>query len=177
MIPSIHSLSFLCIFGFFFASPAFPLSPRYQAVTGFDLNRYLGKWYEIARLPNSFEKDLVYVTATYSLRGDGKVRVLNRGYKKTKDGKHALANGKAKFKSRPDIGHLRVSFFGPFYADYIIVALDSDYKYALVASSPKYLWILSREPRLSQDVLDSLIIKSQTLGFDTDKLYYTPQEW
>jgi apolipoprotein D and lipocalin family protein len=152
-------------------------TPPYEPVSGFELNRYLGKWYEIARLPVSFEKGLVNVTATYSLRKDGKVKVVNEGFKNAKDGKHKVAKGKAKFGGSPDQGYFRVSFFWPFYADYIIVELDPGYAYAMVASSPKYLWILSREPKMDKNVLNTLIEKAGKLGFDTSKLYFTPQDW
>lgn len=155
----------------------FAAPPGYDSVSGFDLNRYLGKWYEIARLPNSFEKGLVNVIATYSLKDNGMVKVLNEGYKGTKDGKHVSVTGKAKFAAGPDKGHLRVSFFLFFYADYVIFALDPDYKWALVGSSHKYLWILSREPRMEKELLNSLVIKAKEAGFDTDRLYFTPQEW
>jgi apolipoprotein D and lipocalin family protein len=152
-------------------------SPRFTPVTGFDLKRYLGTWYEIARLPTPFEKGLVNVTATYSLRNDGKVKVLNAGYKGGKSGKRSSATGKAKFAAAPDLGHLRVSFFGPFYADYIIVELDGEgYRYAMVASSYDYLWILCRDPKLPRDVLDRLIARADELGFDTGKLYMVPQD-
>jgi apolipoprotein D and lipocalin family protein len=120
---------------------------------------------------------LVNVTATYSLRKDGAVKVVNEGYKNTKDGKHNVATGKAKFGKSPDLGYLRVSFFWPFYGDYSIVELDPDYTYAMVASSPKYLWILSREPKMDKKNLDALIEKAGKLGFETNRLYFTPQEW
>ncbi len=168
---------FLLFFLGFISGRCFAVSPGYDAVSGFDLNRYLGKWYEIARLPNRFEKGLVNVTATYSLKENGMVRVLNEGYKETKNGKHAAVTGKAKFAAGSDKGHLRVSFFWFFYADYIIFALDPDYKWALVGSSHKYLWILSREPRMEKELLNSLVIKAKEAGFDTDRLYFTPQEW
>jgi apolipoprotein D and lipocalin family protein len=175
---AIHHLFFLsCGFFFLFTGQVFSASPQYQPVSGFELNRYLGKWYEIARLPFKYEKDLVNVTATYSLRKDGKVKVVNEGYKGTKDGKHKVATGKAKFGKSTDQGYLRVSFFWIFYGDYIIVDIDENYTYALVASSPKYLWILSREPKMEKVILDSLIEKAQKLGFDTSRLYFTPQEW
>jgi apolipoprotein D and lipocalin family protein len=146
-----------------------PLIP----VKDFQLDKYLGMWYEIARMPSPFEKDLVKVTATYKLRNDGKVDVINEGYKSTKDNKKKIAHGKAKFSGAKDIGYLKVSFFGPFYADYIIVSLDSEnYQYALVASG-KYLWILSRTPQLAQPVLDSLLSKAKELGFDVQKLIYS----
>lgn len=148
--------------------------PPYASVTGFELQKYLGRWYEIARLPNRFEKDLVNVTATYTLRDDGKVRVQNEGY--MPEGKHKIAIGKAKMAGKSGEGYLRVSFFGPFYADYVIVALDKEhYQYALVASSDKYLWILSRTPQLDINVYEKLLQKARELGFDTSKLYVVPQ--
>jgi apolipoprotein D and lipocalin family protein len=177
MVSINHLLFLSCGFFFIFAVQTFSVSPKYQPVSGFELNRYLGKWYEIARLPFKYEKDLVNVTATYSLRKDGILKVVNEGYKKTKDGKHKVANGKAKFGESPDQGYLRVSFFGPFYGDYVIVELDPNYTYALVASSPKYLWILSREPKLDRGIIDTLVEKARKLGFETNRLYFTPQEW
>jgi apolipoprotein D and lipocalin family protein len=170
------SLLLTCALPVLLVGRALSAPPKLVPVSGFDLNRYLGKWYEIARLPFSFEKDLVNVTATYSLRSDGKVKVVNEGYKKTKSGKHDVAEGKAKFAKSPDKGYLRVSFFWIFYGDYIIVELDPDYKYAMVASSHKYLWILSREPKMDNAILDKLVKKAQELGFETTKLYFTPQE-
>jgi apolipoprotein D and lipocalin family protein len=153
---------------------AFPKNaPLFTPVIEFSLDRYLGTWYEIARMPVSFEKDLDHVTATYSLRKDGKVEVVNKGYKK---GTEKVARGKAKFAGSTDIGHLRVSFFGPFYADYIIIALDTNYTYAMVTSSShKYLWILSRTPKLDQKILDGLLAKAKELGFDTRKLIMVEQ--
>jgi apolipoprotein D and lipocalin family protein len=152
--------------------------PKFEPVSGFDLNRYLGKWYEIARIPTSFEKGLVNVTATYSLRQDGKVQVINEGYKETGKGKHKTAKGKAKLAAKPDSGYLKVSFFGPFYADYIIIDLDlQQYDYAMVASSYDYLWILSRQPKMEKDIYDKLIEKASKLGFDTSRLYLVPQDW
>ena len=146
-----------------------------QPVSPFSLDRYLGTWYEIARLPNSFEKDLTNVTATYSINKNGMVKVLNSGFN-TRKQKQSTAIGKAKFAEKNDIGHLRVSFFWVFYGDYIVLDLDSEYHYALVASSHKYLWILSRTRILEQSILDRLIDKARKNGFDTDKLYFTPQD-
>ena len=147
------------------------------AVKGFDLYRYLGAWYEIARLDHSFERGLFNVTATYSLADDGTVRVLNRGYdpgrKRWKE-----ATGKARFSSSPDIGQLKVSFFGPFYGGYNIIELDqAGYSYALVCGpSRAYLWILSREPKLEAAVQNRLVDKARELGFDTNKLVFVSQE-
>lgn len=152
------------------------LAQRFTPVTGFSLDKYLGTWYEVARMPVSFEKGLSRVTATYSLREDGKVSVANRGVKK--NGKEAVAHGKAKFGAAKETGYLRVSFFGPFYADYIIVDLDSAYQHALVAgSSDKYLWILSRTPHPDSLVVQRLVARAQTLGYDTAKLIMTPQKY
>jgi len=170
-------LGLICFLLLIFIGQKASASPRYEPVTGFDINRYLGKWYEIARMPVWFEKGLVNVTATYSLMDDGKVKVVNAGHKNTKDGKIKVANGKAKFGNSTDRGYFRVTFFWPFYGDYIIVDLDPDYRYAVVASSPEYLWILSREPKMEKELLNSLVEKAKKLGFDTDKLYFTPQEW
>lgn len=152
--------------------------PNFVPVNGFQLGKYLGTWFEIARMPVSFERDLVGVTATYDLQKDGKVGVLNQGRKKTLQGKIKTAHGKAKFAGKPDVGHLRVSFFGPFYADYIIVSLDQQaYQYAMVVSEGyKYLWILSRTPRIDASILNGLLDTAKALGFDVQKLYMVPQE-
>jgi apolipoprotein D and lipocalin family protein len=145
---------------------------EFTPVTGFDVARYLGTWYEIARLPNSFEKGMTNVTASYSLRKDGKVKVENAGLK---NGKQKTAIGKAKIAGSVNEGFLRVSFFGPFYGDYVIIDLDEKYSYALVASSHDLLWILSRTPSLDKEIVDRLVEKAGKLGFDTSKLYFTPQ--
>jgi len=141
-------------------------------VTNFDLNKYLGKWFEIARLPTSFEKDMIQVTATYSLRKNGKVNVQNEGIK---NGTHKTAIGTAKIAKDVNSGYFKVSFFWPFYADYKVIELDPDYQYAMVASSYDYLWILSRTPKLPDDVLKKLLEKAKALGFDIGRLYFTPQ--
>ena len=145
---------------------------KIKPVSNFDLNRYLGKWYEIARLPTWFEKELTNVTATYSLNKNGMVKVQNEGYK---NGKLKKAIGKAKITKDKNIGYLKVSFFGPFYADYKIIYLDTNYQYAMVASSNKYLWILSREPKMNEDLLRELVEKTNKLGFNISRLFYTPQ--
>jgi apolipoprotein D and lipocalin family protein len=142
-----------------------------KPVEDFRLERYLGKWYEIARLDHSFERGLSRVTAEYSLRDDGGVRVLNRGYsEKEKEWKEA--EGKAYFVDRTDRGHLKVSFFGPFYGSYVVFELDREnYQYALVSGPDEsYLWILARHPKIPQSLKDALIAKAATLGFDTSKL-------
>lgn len=145
-------------------------------VTDFDVKRYLGKWYEIARLDHSFERGLSHVSAEYSLRDDGKIRVLNKGYN-TQKKQWQQAEGKAKFTSTADIGSLKVSFFGPFYGGYNIIALDKEnYQYAMIAGNDRdYLWILSRTPELAPDVKKRLISQAAQLNFPIDKLIYVDQ--
>jgi len=142
-----------------------------KPVDNFKLEKYLGTWYEIARLDHSFERGLTKVTANYSLREDGGVRVLNRGFSE-KEKAWKEAEGKAYFVQGPDQGYLKVSFFGPFYGSYIIVDLDhADYQYSLVSGpDSSYLWILARKPELKKDLLDTLIARATALGFDTSKL-------
>ena len=145
-----------------------------KPVSPFELSRYLGTWYEIARLPAWFERDLTNVTATYSLKKNGMVKVENAG---KKNGKPKIAIGKAKFAKETTVGYLKVAFFLSFYADYKIIDLDTvNYQYAMVGSSYDYLWILCREPKLDKAILTALIEKAQKLGFNTGNLYYTPQE-
>ena len=142
-------------------------------VTGFESERYLGTWYEIARFDHSFEDGLSRVTATYSKREDGGIRVLNKGYDAA-TGEWDEAEGKAYFVSDETTGHLQVSFFGPFYASYVIAELDEDnYQYSLVTGPDRsYLWILARQPTLSQDVLDELLSKAKSLGYATDEFIW-----
>ncbi len=142
-------------------------------VSGFEVQRYLGTWHEIARLDHSFERGLVSVTAEYSLRQDGGVKVLNRGYK-TSVGKWKEAEGRAYFTGDKAVGQLKVSFFRPFYGGYNIIELDrKGYSYALVAGpSRSYLWILARESELSPQITQRLVARARELGFDTEKLIF-----
>lgn len=137
----------------------------------FQLERYLGTWYEIARLPNRFEKDLEKVTANYSLNSDGSVLVLNKGFN-VKSEKWEAAEGKAYFTGSEQKGALKVSFFGPFYGGYNVIALDKmNYQYALVAGPKReYLWILARTPVLEKAITDELVGKAKSYGFSVDKL-------
>jgi len=148
-----------------------------KPVDNFRLEKYLGKWYEIARLDHSFERGLTRVTADYSLRDDGSVRVLNRGYSE-KEKKWKEIEGKAYFVQRPDQGYLKVTFFGPFYGSYIVFELDHDnYQYSLVSGPDKsYLWILARDPVLKEDIKGILIAKAAALGFDTSKLIFVEHQ-
>ena len=136
-----------------------------------DLNKYLGKWYEIARFDHSFERDMQRVSAEYILMPDGKIKVINTGYR---DGKYKETIGKA--KTTDTSGLLRVSFFLNFYSDYRILMIDKDYQYVLIGgNSPKYLWIMSRTPQLSDDVLQKLINAAKERGYDTEKLIFVEQ--
>jgi apolipoprotein D and lipocalin family protein len=150
---------------------------RFIPVTGFDLSRYLGTWYEIARLDHSFERGLEKVTAEYSIREDGKVRVVNRGYNPEKD-KWKRAEGRAELKHDPGTGWLKVSFFRPFYADYMILDLDMEnYNYALVSGpNTSYLWILSRTPVLDRQIVNELMAKAETFGFNPEDLIFINQD-
>lgn len=142
-----------------------------------DRERYLGTWYEIARFPHSFEKGLVGVTATYSMRSDGKIKVENAGFMNSLDGERKVALGKAKLAGKPTDGHLKVSFFLFFYADYFIMDLDPEYRWALIGSkSDKYLWILSRTPQLDDQTYNMILNKARGLGYDLKLLYKVPQK-
>ena len=145
-------------------------------VKNLELNRYLGTWYEIARFPHSFEKGLVGVTATYSLRPDGKIKVLNQGRKESLDGELSSAEGKAKIPDPTKPAKLKVAFFWIFYAEYNVLELDENYQYALIgSSSDKYLWILSRSPQMDEALYQSLIEKARQRGYDVSKLIMVPQ--
>ena len=142
-----------------------------SVVTNFDLNRFLGSWYEIARFDHRFERGMQQTKANYVIRKDGKVDVLNTGIK---DGKPSEAKGVAKLTDTP--GLLRVSFWGPFYSDYRIMFLDNDYQYALVGSgSDNYLWILSRTPQINEETKDKIIAEAKKRGYDTNKLIWVKQ--
>lgn len=139
-------------------------------VQAFIKKRYLGKWYEIARLPNRIEKDLKNVTEDYSLNEDGTIKVITKGYNRL-TGKWKQATGKIKFAGAEYVGMLKVSYFGPFYVAYNILDLDEDYQYALVsASNLNYLWILSRETTLPETIKTQFLNTAKAIGFDIDQL-------
>lgn len=142
-----------------------------------NLERYAGKWYEIARFQHRFEKDLVGVTATYSIRPDGKISVLNEGYRYSLDGKLKKAKAFAKVPDPNNPGRLKVYFFWPFGADYLILELDQEnYEYALVgSSSDNYLWILCRQPSMDEDIYNMLLKKAEARGYDVSRLVKVPQ--
>jgi apolipoprotein D and lipocalin family protein len=143
-----------------------------KAVSPFDKEKYLGKWYEIARMDFKFEKNLDNVTATYTLRDNGLINVDNKGYNyQTKEWKQSI--GKAKSTGDENTGRLKVSFFGPFYAGYNVIAIDENYQYALVAGNNlDYLWILSRQKTIPNEVRINYLKKASALGYDVSKLVW-----
>jgi apolipoprotein D and lipocalin family protein len=142
------------------------------AVTHFDKSKYLGTWYEVARLDFYFERNLVNTTANYSLNDDGSIKVVNRGYEPFKKVWKESA-GKAKFVGPEDVGMLKVSFFGPFYAGYNVIALDSNYQYALVAGENlSYLWILSRQKSIPDSVRKEYLALAKRIGYKTEDLIW-----
>lgn len=151
--------------------------PELKTVEHVDVKRYMGTWFEIAKFPQRFEKGLVGVTANYSLLANGKVRVLNTGYKDDFNGKLKTAKGKARVVDTATNAKLKVSFFWPFAADYWIIDLGKDYEYAAVGGpSRNYLWILSRNPRMDETAYNELLKRMQEKGFDISKLEKNPQK-
>lgn len=142
-----------------------------RTVQTFDVARFMGKWYEIARYDHRFEEGMTRVSATYTLLDDGRIEVLNSGYK---DGKYKEIKGKAKQPNPADPGKLKVSFFLWFYSDYYVLILDPEYRYVVIgSSSDKYLWIMSRQPDLAENVIRDLLDQLRERGYDTAKLVYS----
>jgi Bacterial lipocalin len=171
-IKKITGISLLGVIGIFTINSCSMIPPKAVAVSSFNKEKYLGKWYEIARMDFRFERNLNNTTANYSLNPDGSIKVDNRGYNfKTNEWKQAI--GKAKFAGNENIAKLKVSFFGPFYGGYNVIALDKDYKYALVAGKNlKYLWILSRETTIPERVKQSYLKIADELGYQTASLIW-----
>jgi apolipoprotein D and lipocalin family protein len=164
--------SFFLVYLTFFLGACTSIPEGIEPVTDFELEPYLGKWYEIARLDHSFEKGMQQVSATYYLRADGGVRVLNEGYV-TESEQWEQAEGKAYFVAEEDLAHLKVSFFGPFYASYIVFELGENYDYAFVTSNNKsYLWLLARTPEISESLKDRFISRANSLGYNLDELIW-----
>ena len=146
-----------------------------SGINNFDVSKYLGKWYEVARYDSWFENNMDKTQAFYSLNEDGTVRVENSGFDTTKE-KWKTSVGKAKFRGAKNIGELKVSFFGPFYADYTILALDSEYKYSLVSGgTTDYLWILSRTKTIPEEIKNEYLSIAKKFGFDTSNLVWVNQ--
>lgn len=161
----------LSLLAFCILSGCLGMPPNVSPVSHFKLDRYLGRWYEIARLDHSFEKGLQNVTAEYSIRNDGGVSVVNRGFS-TDEKEWRVANGKAYFVKGADEGYLKVSFFGPFFGSYVIFELDQQhYQHAFVSGPDlSYLWLLSRTPNVSDKLKSDFVNRAKGLGFDTNNL-------
>lgn len=142
------------------------------------LEKYLGTWYEIARYDHRFERGLVGVTANYSMRDDGKIKVVNGAYKGSLSGQYKEAIGKAKIPNpKQEPAKLKVSFFWIFYADYYVLELDENYQWAVIgSSSDKYLWILSRDRNMDDSLYEELIEKIENRGYDSSKLIIVAQK-
>lgn len=174
-------LSTLCFTGLFLgACGSAPvhrdLNVPLETVESVDIERYLGLWYEIARLPNRFERNCEGVTAEYSLRDDGLITVTNTCRKGSVDGEARTANGRARIVDAETNAKLEVSFFGPFWGDYWIIGLADDYSLALVGEpSGRYLWILARTPTIEQSVRDEALTALTAAGYDVTALYFTRQ--
>ena len=147
-----------------------------NAIQDFNKEKYLGKWYEIARLDFVFEKNLNNTTAEYSLNEDGSIKVVNRGYNFIKS-KNVESVGKAKFVNDSNEGKLKVSFFGPFYSGYNILAIDADYKYVLVVGENlKYMWLLSRDTTMPENIKENYLKMAKDLGYDTSALIWVKHD-
>lgn len=167
----------LTILSLFLLGSCLGMPDSVQPVSDFELDNYLGKWYEISRLDHSFERGLTHVTAEYSLKNDGGVLVLNRGLSSaTNEWKEA--EGKAYFVDEETEGYLKVSFFGPFYGSYVIFELDREnYQYAFVSGpSSDYLWLLSRTALVDDEIIQKFVTMSKERGFKTEELIYVQQD-
>lgn len=181
-MPNLHSVSRLILKSLLLVSVlvlgacSTTLPEGMTAVTPFDIDRYVGKWYEIARLDHSFERGLSDVSATYSRQADGSVEVINRGFESKKNA-WKQATGRALFTGDANRASLKVSFFGPFYGGYHVLALDqSNYRWAMVVGPDRdYLWILSRDKQLSAVVRDRLLTQAKQQGIATEKLIWVEQ--
>jgi len=149
-----------------------------NVVENLEIDKFIGTWYEIARYQHRFEKDLVGVTATYSLEKNDRIKVVNKGYKEKLDGKEKSITGKAKIPDPQNPGNLKVSFFWIFYSDYLVMELDEEnYQWAVIgSSSPNYLWILSRNPEMDEKLYKNLLSRIEKRGYDISKLYMVPQK-
>lgn len=164
--------SILGLIGLLFLQSCASIPKGATPVSPFAKEQYLGKWYEIARLDFRFERGLNNTTAEYTLNEDGTIKVDNQGYDYVKD-EWRQAIGKAKFRGDEDVAALKVSFFGPFYTGYNVIALDPDYQYALVAGrSLDYLWILSRRTTIPEETKQQYLELAETLGYDTGELIW-----
>lgn len=168
-------MRYILMFLFVFLTGCTGIPKGIEPVQNFDSRRYLGKWYEIARLDHSFERGLQQVSAEYTLREDGGIKVLNRGFNTAKN-KWEDAEGKAYFVEDSNQGYLKVSFFGPFYGAYVIFDLGKNYEYSLITSHNRdFLWLLSRTPTIDETLKKELLAKMDSLGFKTQDLIFVDQ--
>lgn len=173
-LRSVRALLLITVFSLSACSLAPPKGV--QVVSPFELERYLGTWYEIARLDHSFERGLDNVKAKYSLQPDGSIQVINSGYTAT-TGDYKEAIGVARFRGSPDVGSLKVSFFRPFYGGYHLVALDEQYRWAMVIGPNRnYFWILAREKQLPEAVRLQLLEQATELGVEVSELIWVVQD-
>ncbi|WP_426359278.1 lipocalin family protein [Pseudocolwellia sp. HL-MZ19] len=164
----------LLIISTFLLSSCLGMPEAVKPVSDFELQNYLGKWYEVARLDHPFERGLSKVSAEYSLKDDGGVKVINRGLSEDKE--WSQAEGKAYFVKDTTQGYLKVSFFGPFYGSYVIFELDENYQYAFVSGpDTEYLWLLARTPTVDEKVLEKFVAMSKERGFNTENIIYVEQ--
>lgn len=175
-MPTLRAVILALFFALALGSCATAPPDGLRPVTSFDIQRYLGQWHEIARLDHSFERGMTDVTATYRLQDDGSVQVINRGYDTQRQAwKEAV--GRAVFLGDSRTASLKVSFFGPFYGGYHVIALDREYRWALVAGADRdYLWILSRDKTMPADIRGQLVQQARELGFAVDKLIWVDQK-
>lgn len=168
-------MRYVLMFLFVFLTGCTGIPKGIEPVQNFDSRRYLGKWYEIARLDHSFERGLQQVSAEYTLREDGGIKVLNRGFNTAKN-KWEDAEGKAYFVEDSNQGYLKVSFFGPFYGAYVIFDLGKNYEYSLITSHNRdFLWLLSRTPTIDETLKKELLAKMESRGFKTQDLIFVDQ--
>ncbi|RKF13260.1 lipocalin [Alginatibacterium sediminis] len=172
-IKMLTIVSFLC----FGLSACVKLPQGIEPVTNFEVNKYLGQWYEVARLDHSFERDLEFVTANYLATTNDCLTVINRGYRAEQD-EWKQARGHACFVEESDLGYLKVSFFGPFYGSYVIFELEQeDYSYAFVSGPGRdYLWFLSRSPNVSEQQKQHFLDVASDKGFAIEDIIWVKQQ-
>lgn len=176
MSPRTSIATLFCIVCVFGLVGCLGMPEGVEPVKNFEAERYLGRWYEVARLDHSFERGLSNVSAQYSRRDDGAVRVINRGYD-TEDEEWSEIEGVARFVGPEDEAHLKVSFFGPFYGSYVVFDLAEDYSHAFVSGyNNDYLWLLAREPVVPEELREAFVARAQALGFDVSDLKWVEHD-
>lgn len=168
--------AFLSVTGVYFLTSCSHIPEKAKPISDFDANRYLGTWYEIARFDYRFEKNLDNVTAQYSLLENGDIKVFNSGYDYVKN-EWKSSTGSARFREDKNTAALKVTFFKPFYSGYNVIALDDNYQYALIAGKNlEYLWLLSREKTMPEEIRNQYLQKAEAIGYDTSRLIWVKQD-